>query len=156
MKLYCVRHCEALSTILDPERSLSEQGPDDARKIAGYIEERGIVIPRIVHSGIKRAAQTAEYIAATCQYEDLIVSPELLDDQADVALLIDELKQWTRDTLLVGHMPYMANLVSALVMDNDDAVSSQLLTFSPGTMVCLNGVADGGWIIDWVIKPDNL
>jgi phosphohistidine phosphatase len=156
MRLYCVRHCEALSSDVDPERGLSEQGLLDAAKLAEHIKQQNIIIPTVMHSGIKRAAQTAESIAASCGSEEVIADRELLDDQADVLRVVDAIKTWTRDTVLVGHMPYMSNLVSVLVMDADDGVNPHLLTYAPGTMVCLARSAEGRWVIDWIIKPENL
>ena len=156
MKLYCVRHCEALNSDVDPERSLSEQGLQDAAKLADHIKQRNIIIPTVMHSGIKRASQTAEFIAASCGSEELIADRELLDDQAEVLRVVDEIKLWNQDTALVGHMPYMSNLVSVLVMDSEDGVNPHLLTYAPGTMVCLARSAEGRWVIDWIIKPENL
>ena len=156
MKLYCVRHCEALTPDVDPERALSEQGCRDAEKLAEHISQQNIIIPCVMHSGIKRAQQTAEYLAQACLSEQMIADPMLLDDQADVLVVAEQVKYWTQDTLLVGHMPYMSNLVSVLLMDVDNGINPNLVTYAPGTMVCLAQAADGRWVIDWVIKPENL
>jgi len=32
----------------------------------------------------------------------------------------------------------------------------QLVTYSPGTIACLNYISEGRWVIDWVLKPENL
>ena len=82
------------------------------------------------------------------------MAPALLDDIADVSAIVEMSKNWVQDTMLVGHMPFMANLVSALMMDISD--NFQLVTYSPGTMACLNSLAGGRWAIDWVLKPENL
>jgi phosphohistidine phosphatase len=156
MKLYCVRHCEALAPDVDPERGLSEQGRSDAQKLAEHIKQQKIIIPCVMHSGIKRAHETADYIAEACMSEEIVADPQLLDDQADVLVVAEKVKYWTRDTVLVGHMPYMSNLVSVLLMDSESGVNPHLLTYAPGTMVCLAQVADGRWVIDWIIKPENL
>lgn len=154
MKLYCVRHCEANSADVDSERGLSEQGLRDADKLAEHLEQQQIFIPDVIHSGKKRAQQTAEILAAAANAEQVSVAPALLDDIADVSAIVEMSKNWVQDTMLVGHMPFMANLVSALMMDISD--NFQLVTYSPGTMACLNSLADGRWAIDWVLKPENL
>ena len=141
MKLYCVRHCEAHSADVDPERGLSEQGLVDADKLAEHFQQQGILIPDVIHSGKKRALQTAEILAAAVNAEKITVAPVLLDDQADVSAVVEMARTWTQDTMLVGHMPFMANLVSALMMDMSD--NMHLVTYSPGTIACLNYMSEG-------------
>jgi phosphohistidine phosphatase len=157
MKLYCVRHCEAHRAIDDPSRGLTELGLSDAEKLANHIKQKEIIIPYVMHSGIKRAEETALIMSEACQFEKVTADPDLLADQADISLIVDQIKQWNQDTMLVGHMPYMLNLVMSLLTDNDDESNkNNLLTYSPGTMVCLARVASGRWVIDWITKPDNL
>ncbi len=154
MKLYCVRHCEANMADVDPERGLSEQGLVDVAKLAEHLQQQNIIIPEVMHSGKKRAQQTAEILAGACVAENVVASPNLLDDQADVNAIVDMSRSWVTDTMLVGHMPYMANLVGALMMDIGD--NFHLVTYAPGTIACLNLVSEGRWVIDWVLKPENL
>ena len=40
MKLYCIRHCEALTSVVDPERPLSEKGLNDANALACYLQKK--------------------------------------------------------------------------------------------------------------------
>ena len=40
MKLYCMRHCDALAVEVDPERHLSDQGNSDAYKIADHLQSQ--------------------------------------------------------------------------------------------------------------------
>ena len=154
MKLYCVRHCEANSADVDSLRGLTETGLEDAQKIANHMKQQAVVIPHIIHSGKLRAKQTAEVIFSSVDGDELTESPLLLDDQADINILLEDIVSWQQDTMLVGHMPYMANLVSALVMDIGD--NMHLVTYAPGTVVCLKRMSEGRWIIDWVLKPENL
>ncbi len=154
MKLYCVRHCEANAVDVDSERGLSAQGLEDANKLGEHLRQQQIIIPEVLHSGKKRAEETAEILAKACEAENIIATPVLLDDMADVNVIVDMAKTWVSDTMLVGHMPFMANLVSALVMELTD--NMQLVTYVPGTIVCLHLVDGGRWVIDWVLKPENL
>lgn len=154
MKLYCVRHCEAANSAEDPERGLTAQGMQDAEKLADYLKMQGEYIPHVMHSGKLRAQQTAECIASAVKAEQVTVHPEWLADDADVDVLAGMAESWLDNTMVVGHLPFMANLVSTLVVDVSDNMS--LLSFSPGTTVCLQYVNEGRWIIDWVMKPENL
>jgi phosphohistidine phosphatase len=154
MKLYCMRHCDALSSDIDPECSLTDQGIQDAHKVADYLQHQHIHIPHVMHSGVKRAVQTADIIAEVCGAEKVVESPQLLADLADVGPMVDMLESCGQSTLLVGHMPFMSKLVAALVMDISD--NAQLITFPPGTMACVKRFEGNLWMIDWVLKPENL
>jgi phosphohistidine phosphatase len=60
--------------------------------------------------------------------------------------------QWQEDTAVVGHLPFMARLVDHLVAKDQQEVVS----FRPGTVVCLERVEPQGWTIAWMIRPELL
>ena len=51
MKLYIVRHGDALSGERDPDCPLSARGRVDAERLAGLLRAGGIRAARVVHSG---------------------------------------------------------------------------------------------------------
>ena len=63
MRLYLMQHGEAKSETEDPERSLTNRGEEETRKISGAIKKLGICPSRIYHSRKKRAEQTAGIIS---------------------------------------------------------------------------------------------
>ena len=156
MKLYCIRHCEALTSVVDPERPLSEKGLNDANALACYLQKKEIKIPRIMHSGINRAKQTAEVLASSFEGVQLIEDGVLLGENTEVLSVVQRVKTWTEDTALVGHMPYMSKLVQLLIMEHmneEETEKARILNYVPGTMVCLTYHTDGHWMIDWIHKP---
>ena len=64
MYLYLVQHAEAMSKEADPSRSLTEQGMEDIRRVAGLAAGMKIRAHQIIHSGKMRALQTAQAIGA--------------------------------------------------------------------------------------------
>jgi len=62
MKLYLVRHGEAYPETVDPSRPLTDKGKSETQKIANCLKQTQINIDLIVHSGKKRAEQTAEIL----------------------------------------------------------------------------------------------
>ena len=67
MALLLVQHGKSLSREVDPEQGLSDEGRAETGEIASAAREHGVRIARIVHSGKKRAAQTAEIFASALQ-----------------------------------------------------------------------------------------
>lgn len=59
MALYLVQHGINAAKDTDPERGLTDQGSAETARIAQVAKGYGINVGRIVHSGKKRAAQTA-------------------------------------------------------------------------------------------------
>ena len=64
MRLYLVRHGEALPREKDPERGLSDRGRQNAEKTAALLKGQDIEVEAVWESGKKRATQTAEIMAA--------------------------------------------------------------------------------------------
>ena len=65
MALYIVQHGKGLPKGADPEQGLSPEGAGEVEKIAGVAKGYNVNVSEIVHSGKKRAKQTAEILAAS-------------------------------------------------------------------------------------------
>lgn len=151
MKLYLVQHGEALPKETEPERPLSERGRNDVRKLAGFLSESGVRVERVFHSGKTRARQTAELLAAEIApgaevEESLGLDP---NDPTDAFAL--EVARWSEDALVVGHLPFMARLVSRLVTREE---TPYLAAYRPGSVVCVERAEDGSWVILWMLRPE--
>ena len=82
MKLYLVRHGEALAKDVDPDQSLSEVGRANVERLAGFVGLRGVRAARILHSGKARARQTAEILAEAMADAEALESA-IPDDRED-------------------------------------------------------------------------
>jgi phosphohistidine phosphatase len=150
MRLYLVRHGKAMDVTRDTERPLSEVGRDEVGRVAAFLEEHGVRVARVAHSGKARAAQTAEILAAA-------VAPDTGTEETDGLMPGDPVEpvaraaaRWTQDTMLVGHLPFMALLASLLLSGDQETVG---VRYRPGTVVCLH--KDGGalWSLAWAVQP---
>jgi len=150
MKVYLARHGEAVSSQLDPQRPLSEQGITDIRKVASYIKSMGISVEYIWHSGKRRAEQTAEILAESVSVMKDCSAHNHLRPNDDISIIVEELEAYNTDIILVGHLPFMAYLASLLI------AGSETVSFDAGTIICINREKSGRWQIEWMISPKLL
>ena len=153
MKVYLVRHGEAVSSGVDPERPLSKEGRADVRKVASFIEPLNITVEHIWHSSKLRAAQTAEILADSVKVEKNCSAHENLGPNDDVKNIADELEAYNTNLMVVGHLPFLAYLASLLVSGKDVA---DVVAFDAGAIACLNRRDPGRWQIEWMITPKLL
>jgi len=153
MKVYLVRHGEAVSSQFDPQRPLSEQGLADIQKVASFIEPLEISVEHIWHSGKLRAAQTAEKLAESVSVEKDCSVHKDIGPNDDVTIIADELESYNSDLMIVGHLPFVAYMTSLLVPGKQ---TSNVVTFDAGTITCLNRRVPGQWQIEWMITTKLL
>ena len=153
MKLYLVQHAQALPSEQDPSRPLSEAGRSETSRIVRFLEPLRLTVERIWHSGKTRAAQTAEIYARAVGVSEGLTAREGLAPNDNVALLRDELAVATGDTMIVGHMPFVARLTSLLLTGYE---SPPIVAFVNAGIVCLGRGPDNRWQVEWVVTPQLL
>jgi len=153
MKLYLVQHGEACTKEVDPERPLTESGKADVARLAAFLGRAGIRVERVVHSGKLRALQTADQLAAVIAPGVELEASARLDPNGDPKEIDWQSESGGRDTLIAGHLPFMAKLVAHLVTGDEDR---PITAYRPGTVVCLERSDDAGWQIGWMIRPELL
>lgn len=152
MKLYLMQHGEAYAKEVDPERPLTAQGQDDVERVAIFLKQAGIQLERVIHSGKLRARQTAECLANTIAPGVELERSDIINPNDNPKVFDWQSESWSRDTLIVGHLPFMAKLVSHLIADDEDAL---ITAYQPGSIVCLEH-ENGLWQLDWMIRPELL
>ncbi|MBK23060.1 MAG: phosphohistidine phosphatase SixA [Halobacteriovorax sp.] len=142
MKIYLVRHGQAVGPEIDPERPLTKQGIAEVVALAKQIKRKSFGIDEICHSGVLRAKQTAEILQKELggnlplsQVDDLLPGSE-------PKIWAEKLEQGNKNTMLVGHMPYMA-LLGELLIENESS-----LGFSTASMISFVYEEDG-FKLDW-------
>jgi len=153
MKLYLVQHGEACAKDVDPERPLTDQGNADIDRLAVFLRQAGIRVERVIHSGKLRAAQTAEHLAQAIAPGVEPESSGIISPNDDPRAFDWQSDSWDRDTLVVGHLPFMAKLVSHLVIDDENR---SVTAWQTGSMVCLERENSAHWQINWMIRPELL
>ena len=154
MKLLLAQHGEAVPKAEDPGRPLTAQGKQDVRAVAVQLKSAGVRVQRVWHSGKTRAEQTARLLAAAVLPRSS--KPQAIDGiapDAPVAEFCVDADVWEEDTLVVGHLPFMARLVALLTTGDSER---QIVAYRPGSVVCLQRTEAGHWVVLWMLRPDIL
>lgn len=146
-QLYLVQHGKAASEAEDPARPLTKEGREEIVRVAAALAKLSLTVSAIYHSGKLRAKQTAELFAqhlAPASVEEVEgLAP--LDAPAVAKSLID---QANRPLMLVGHLPHLSRLVSALI-----GTEREVVRFQMGSVVALVE-AEPGWQVAWMLTPE--
>ncbi|MCI0400401.1 MAG: phosphohistidine phosphatase SixA [Gammaproteobacteria bacterium] len=153
MRLYLVQHGDAVPKVRDPERPLSDKGLGDVKRLAAWLAKRDLKVGRILHSGKTRAKQTAELLAGKIASGTAIEAVAGIDPTDPIEPFMQLLDGWTDNVLVVGHLPFLAKLVSRLVCES---ARRPVVAYLPGSIVCLEKEADTGWVISWMARPELL
>jgi len=148
VRVCLVHHADAVGPGVDSQRPLSERGRSQADQLADRARERGVRPDVIWHSGKLRSRQTAEPFLRACNpFADFRMVRGLRPDDP-IEWMRDELAAETREVLLVGHMPNIADLSRAL------APSSA--AFPQHGLVVFEKKDDSGWteLFRIAVDPD--
>ncbi len=151
MKLYLVQHGEALPKEINSDRPLSDLGRQDLEQFARFLAGRGVRVSQVWHSGKTRARQTAELLAAALAPGVKAEARAGLAPNDSTEAFAETLAAWREDAMVVGHLPFMARLVTRLVVKSDDGTT---VAYLPGSLVCLERDEDGDWAIVWMLRPE--
>jgi phosphohistidine phosphatase len=150
MAIYLVQHGHCLTKQEDPDKGLSAQGAADVKSIARVAAGYGIEVNLILHSGKKRALQTAEILNEALRPAKGITVVEginPLDNAAASASSMDI----TSNTMVVGHLPHLERLAAYLVTGQDQPLIFQLQN---GGILCLDHYGDSDQVvIKWALMP---
>lgn len=117
-RLLLIRHAKAEPSMGrdDYERALTDRGRGDARRVAEFLETKGLVPDVLVHSGALRARQTAETFSSTWRRRiGLAEEPGLYDATEGMLLArVRGLDNGRPNVGLVGHNPGLGELAVAL------------------------------------------
>jgi len=153
MKLFLAQHGQAYAKDIDPERPLTERGKQDVARLAGFLAKAGVRVERVIHSGKLRAVQTAECLADAIAPGVIVEESGLINPNDNPKAFDWQSESWDRDTLVVGHLPFMSRLVSHLVVGDENRPVS---AFQPGSIVCLELNEGSRWLVAWMIRPQLL
>lgn len=153
MRLYLVQHGKAMPKDANPDRPLTEEGRRDVEKVARLLQSSSLRVEAIYHSGKTRAAQTAEILGRAVTSEKGVVSKDGLAPNDPVAPIREELESAGKDAMIVGHLPFVGKLASAVIAGNEDA---EAVLFSQGGIVCIEKPEGRNGAVAWMLIPDLL
>ena len=143
-----MRHGEALSGTPDGRRPLSQRGRDEVIALAQLANARGVAVAWIYHSGILRAQQTAELVAAVLAPAEGVRELGGLCPDDDPLIVRAELEATSRPLMLVSHLPYLGRLAGLLTTGDAERA---VMEFAPATLACM-ARHPAGWKLRWSIS----
>jgi phosphohistidine phosphatase len=150
LNLYLVRHGEALSKDLDPERGLSDRGREDARETGRLLKDQGVKVTDIRSSQKARARQTAEIIASQLGNTTGVRQVDGLAPNDPADPIAREMETAREDVMLVGHLPFLPTLAMRLLATGQ--LPEEVFFPTAGVLV-LGRDQDGIWEIKNRIEP---
>lgn len=151
MLLYLVQHGEAKREEEDPSRGLTDKGFRVVARVALFAREHGITVGSILHSGKKRALQTAQIFSDHLRPAGGTEESDSLAPMDDPEVWAGRLTELDEDIMLVGHLPHLAKLGGRLLCGDKEKM---FVDFKMGGIVCLKRFNDGRWVMEWMIAPE--
>jgi phosphohistidine phosphatase len=119
-----MRHADAgvprENPILDAKRALVKEGKQQCMLMAGMLSGLNAQIDVIVSSPLKRARQSAQFVATEIGFEAPILTSSALAPDGDFPALQQLISQHSgrEGVLLVGHNPNLHQLIAKLISAN--------------------------------------
>ena len=115
MRLHLVRHGDARPGSDDFSRPLSAIGRADVERLAERAAAAGVSVREVRHSGLVRARETAEILAARlCPNGGPILMSGIRPDD-DEGTAASELALLSEPLIVVSHMPFVVALATRLL-----------------------------------------
>ena len=150
MALYLVQHGKSLAKTEDPEKGLSALGKKETERIAGVADAYRVKVSRVVHSGKKRARETAEILAAVLSPAHGLEARNGMNPLDDVSRFAESL-ELDQNMMLVGHLPFLERLIGLLVCGNPDQTVFKLQNSG---ILCLDRLPEvKNPVIRWALMP---
>ena len=150
VKLYLVQHGLHNEETIDPEKNLSERGRQEVEKIAAFLKNAAVFADDVYQSGKARTVQTAEILAQAVQLSKKTIQKDGIGPNDQITDLRKEIDARNRELMVVGHMPFLGKLASALLTGYEQ---NDVVEFRQGCVVCLEKFGDK-WQVKWMLVPD--
>jgi len=149
MELFLVRHAIAIPPaegVSDAARPLTPEGRARFGQCVRGMRRLGFRFDRLLHSPWLRAVETAEELATLLSGES-VVHPGLAEPPSPA--LLEELRRGGERVALVGHEPWLGELVGHLVGSRGPCIE-----LKKGAVAHLRGeVSDGGMDLLALLPP---
>ena len=146
-QLILMRHGRAGGGAPDELRSLTPLGRNDVTRIGHQIKKTGWAVDRIVHSGYKRAQETATLLSGILKPDAGIEIITGITPDAN-AFSIRQTFDDANRLLIVSHLPLLDGLVYEFI---SPVHQNDLIYFMPGTAVGL--INKTRWALAWHFNP---
>jgi phosphohistidine phosphatase len=119
-----MRHADAGvprdNPVLDARRGLIKEGKQQCMLMAGVLAGLKAQIDVIIASPLKRARQTAQFVATEMAFESPVLTSPALAPAADYAAFQQLISQHSRleGVLVIGHNPNLHQFIAKLISGN--------------------------------------
>jgi len=151
MYLYLIQHALSKSKEEDPERGITDIGKAETEKMAQHFKSLNPEIHVIWQSGKKRAKETADLFAHVLGIDNRILEHTGLSPNDPLDPVISALEKMHKDVVIVGHLPFLAHLLSQLTTGTD---TCKIINFKNSGIICLEKNSEK-WGINWITTPGN-
>jgi phosphohistidine phosphatase len=151
VKIILVQHGDAVSGEMDSERPLSATGREQARKAGEFLNAISACPALIVHSGKKRAQETAEIISRALGGVRMEVRGHL-NPKDGLERIMAEVQASEASLMVVGHMPFLGRLASSLMGADEARMVVDVAQASP----VIFSRSEGRYVLDTYVKNDYL
>ena len=149
MKLYLVRHGQAVAPEVDSSQPLSEEGHSEIEHVARTLQNMNVTLKAVYHSGKLRAEESAMILAEALGAKKVKKHSGLApNDEPEEALKL--IQTSGTDIMLVSHLPLLDRLLRVLVNPGED---DELPEFETSTLVALTPGDSGRWQIFRALGP---
>ena len=152
MYLYLVQHGLSKSKEEDPQRGITDEGRIETAKTGNALAMLTPKILEIWHSEKKRSCETAEILSTQLGLTAELVERKDLNPNDPVQPVMEELAKIDKNTMIVGHLPYLSRLLSKLLQIKMDR---EILQFQNSGIVCLKKEGTS-WKLLWSVPPEIL
>ena len=150
MRLFLVRHGEALPKTADSLQPLSPEGKRCASLAADALLRAAARPVALLHSEKTRAVQTAAIISNGLPGHPPAQLRKGLAPEDPVDGWVTEAALARTDMVLVGHMPFLPRLASLLVAKDQERAH---FAFETGGVLCLERIDYGAWVVRFLFAP---
>jgi phosphohistidine phosphatase len=147
---YLVRHGTAAPGPADQARPLTPEGRAEIEATARALVAHGVQITEICHSGLVRARESAEILGRVLAPARGVRATAGLAPEDDPDIAGAELDLAREPLMLVGHLPHLARLATAMVGETEVG----RVHFAPGTAVGLRRSVIG-WQLDLIVPASR-
>jgi phosphohistidine phosphatase len=148
--IHLMRHAKSSwddPDLSDHDRPLANRGRKAARRMAAYLEQRGVHAQLILCSSAVRARQTCDAVAAAGDgTSDVLIEDGLYGaDAGELLQRLQRLPESVREVLVIGHNPGLQDLALLLTGRGDAAARARLRDrFPTGAVATLTASAPWG------------
>ena len=151
MKLYIIRHGDALIKPNDSQRPLSKKGKEEIHQIGSFLSQKeNITITTLFHSPKLRALQTAQILQTYIRSANGLIESKGLKPLDNPVYWENELYEQEQDIMLISHLPFVGELTALLLGTNPQ------IAFRTGSLLCLNRDDKNHWSVSWMVQPESV